>query len=146
MNKILKAFENNKLTPVFITGIFYLTIDRVIMPILFKNGSICLCKGVTGIPCPGCGMTRASTELLHGDFRGAWEMHPLIFYIIIAIPLGLFFKFVTKNQKHFNILTIITIIIFLVTWLVRMILLFPNYAPLDYNDQNLLSLIIRLLF
>jgi hypothetical protein len=30
-----------------------------------------------GIPCPGCGLTRASLLLLSGDFAGALRMHPL---------------------------------------------------------------------
>lgn len=37
----------------------------------------CPIKFMTGIPCPGCGMTRAVTSCLHGDFAGAFHFHPL---------------------------------------------------------------------
>jgi hypothetical protein len=34
--------------------------------------------GVLGIPCPGCGLTRATLALAHGDLRGALHLHPLV--------------------------------------------------------------------
>jgi hypothetical protein len=30
-----------------------------------------------GLPCPGCGLTRATMALLHGDFGAALRFHPL---------------------------------------------------------------------
>lgn len=40
-------------------------------------GGLCLVRHFTGIPCPGCGMTRAVLSVLHGDFRTAFAYHPL---------------------------------------------------------------------
>jgi hypothetical protein len=37
-----------------------------------------------GIPCPGCGLTRATFALLHGDLRGALGFHPLV---LVLSPL-----------------------------------------------------------
>ena len=31
-----------------------------------------------GIPCPGCGLTRATLALLHGDVHTALRFHPLV--------------------------------------------------------------------
>ena len=36
------------------------------------------------MPCPGCGMTRAVTLLLAGDWRGSLHMHPLALPVIAA--------------------------------------------------------------
>ena len=38
--------------------------------------SLCLVKGLTGLDCPGCGMTRAFLLIGHGRFADAVAMHP----------------------------------------------------------------------
>jgi hypothetical protein len=37
----------------------------------------CLVRHLTGVPCPGCGMTRAMLFLARGDWRRAVLFHPL---------------------------------------------------------------------
>ena len=37
------------------------------------------------IPCPGCGMSRALLALLKFDFSLAFEMHPLVFLLPVAV-------------------------------------------------------------
>ena len=36
----------------------------------------------TGVPCPGCGMTRACVALASGDARSAWSLHPFAFLLV----------------------------------------------------------------
>ena len=36
----------------------------------------CLFAEITGLPCPGCGLTRATSTLLHGDWLTSWQFHP----------------------------------------------------------------------
>jgi hypothetical protein len=45
----------------------------------------CPMKTILGIPCPGCGMTRAARFALHGDFAGATRMQPLWFVVMPAV-------------------------------------------------------------
>jgi len=45
---------------------------------------VCPMAALTGIPCPGCGMTRAALSALHGDFATSLRFHPLG---MIIIPL-----------------------------------------------------------
>lgn len=102
----------------------------------------CILKNLTGMPCPGCGMTRAGIALLHFDFVGAFNYNPMIFLLpIIAIVL-IFkeYKFIAllNNSKIFWVLMLAILV---VTFVLRMIYVYPN-VPLDYNEHNLLSIVI----
>jgi len=45
----------------------------------------CPLRLTTGLPCPTCGMTRATRFALHGDFAAATRMHPLWFIVLPAL-------------------------------------------------------------
>ena len=47
----------------------------------------CVFRTVTGIPCPGCGMTRAWLAVLRLDFAAALAYHPLFWIVPAAIAL-----------------------------------------------------------
>jgi hypothetical protein len=56
---------------------------------------VCPTASLLGVPCPGCGLTRATLALLRGDWRGALHLHPLVpllaplyFGLIGAAALG----------------------------------------------------------
>jgi hypothetical protein len=40
------------------------------------------------VPCPGCGLTRATRLALHGDLAGAMHVHPLWLVVVPAVALG----------------------------------------------------------
>src|SRR5262245_22286270 len=54
-----------------------------------KTGFFPLCpfRWLTGFTCPGCGITRALHQILHGHFLAAFELNPLF---LISIPFLLF--------------------------------------------------------
>lgn len=47
----------------------------------------CPVREVTGVPCPGCGLTRAIMLLLRGDFYGALKMHAYAPLLLVALLL-----------------------------------------------------------
>jgi hypothetical protein len=53
----------------------------------------CIFRNVTGIPCPGCGLTRSFVHLAHGNFMKALEFHlmgPVLFVLcLLQIPYRL---------------------------------------------------------
>lgn len=44
---------------------------------------------LTGMYCAGCGVLRASHDLVHLDFAGAWQMNPLWVLVVPVLIAGL---------------------------------------------------------
>lgn len=49
----------------------------------------CPIRFVTGIPCPGCGMTRAWLSLLSGNEAAAFAFHSLFLLAPVSVALAL---------------------------------------------------------
>lgn len=47
----------------------------------------CLLHATTGIPCPTCGMTRATWHLLHGEIGAAFLLNPLMAAALLGAAL-----------------------------------------------------------
>ncbi|MFH0878100.1 MAG: DUF2752 domain-containing protein [Lentisphaerota bacterium] len=47
-------------------------------------GWVCPFKATFGIPCPGCGLTAAMDQLLHGEVRAALHIHAFAPVFLIA--------------------------------------------------------------
>jgi len=60
-------------------AVWLLRLDRVPL-------TLCVFKGLTGLPCPTCGSTRALGRLFVLDFRGALAMNP--FTTVVAAVLA----------------------------------------------------------
>jgi hypothetical protein len=63
----------------------------VISPLLVAavtGFTVCPTAGLLGIPCPGCGLGRATLAALQGHFREAFAWHPL-FFLVSPLYVGL---------------------------------------------------------
>jgi hypothetical protein len=60
---------------------------RVWVPAPGTQNTVCLIRRFTGLPCPGCGMTRAFAHLAKGEWAAAASDHLLAF--AIAAELGI---------------------------------------------------------
>lgn len=108
-------------------------------------GSACPIALLTGLPCPGCGLTRACIAALTLHWKEAFALHPLFLLIPVVgalVVLGTAKPAVCRTRP-FEFGTIALAAVFLVCYVVRMILLFPHTAPYAYNYTSLLGLIIR---
>ncbi len=47
--------------------------------------SFCPFRMTTGLPCPGCGLTRSVVALAHGDLGGSLYFHPLGLLVVLAL-------------------------------------------------------------
>ncbi len=52
---------------------------------------VCLFRLMTGLPCMGCGMTRAIVAAAHGDFHSAFAWHPMGLALFLALWGGAVF-------------------------------------------------------
>lgn len=59
---------------------------------------VCQFHRLTGLNCPGCGMTRALYALLHGDFKAAWQDNALLVAAVIALPVRVVWLAVNKKN------------------------------------------------
>jgi hypothetical protein len=46
---------------------------------------ICPVRFLTGLPCPGCGLTRSWVYLAHGHWAEAWAAHPFVILSMLAV-------------------------------------------------------------
>lgn len=58
-------------------------------------GLPCIWQALLKIPCPGCGMTRATLAILRLDFAAALRLHPMVWsmpilYLYFLLDGGLF--------------------------------------------------------
>lgn len=110
------------------------------------TGTSCTLRSITGLPCPGCGLTRAWILLLQGDLAAAWAMHPLFW---MALPIVLVIAYLMiRNPDQLSSRSArfswgLIAIVFVLVYLVRMVLYFPGQEPLSWNDQAFIPRIFR---
>ncbi|NLO36270.1 MAG: DUF2752 domain-containing protein [Clostridiaceae bacterium] len=112
------------------------------------TGTGCTFASTTGLPCPGCGLTRALAAALHGDLALAFRLHPLFWLapLILAAVLVLLAVAPDKlSSPRLNALWIGLAILFMVVYLIRMALLFPDQEPMIWNEQAVLPRLFRFL-
>lgn len=81
----------------------------------------CPFKRITGLNCPFCGMTRAYTAFLCGDFKSAFTYHEL-FYLGIPFMLGLAHLRVLKKRRGIFIAVAIFCTVCAAAFVIRLIL------------------------
>ena len=103
----------------------------------------CIFRFMTGIPCPGCGMTRAWLAALRLDFAVAFAYHPLFWVVPIAFVLAFVCEEVasSKLKRGIDIAATVLCVLVVAVWIVRLInpadagLLFGGHAPAGVSDD-----------
>ena len=120
------------IAPAVIIALFYVLLHIV--------GIGCPIKFITGISCPGCGMSRAALSLLQLDFVAAFYYHP--FFPFVFIMAGAFILYILEKlpKKVYNAVTFIFCAAFLLLWIFRMI--FGDGEIVSFNPEN--SIFVRI--
>lgn len=96
---------------------------------------------VTGIPCPGCGLTRAVMLLIHGDVRASLRFHAfapilLLFILVLVLAALLPEKLIqpiisrteqVEGQTKFTLIILSGLILY---WLARLLFLNSSFVQL----------------
>lgn len=106
----------------------------------FLFGAFCPSVILAGIPCPGCGMTRAVFFFATGRFMRGWNMNPLgllwfalvVYFCVMRYGLG-------KKPKGLFGMGGVIIGLMVILYLVRMYLYFPGNPPISYTPGNMLE-------
>lgn len=93
----------------------------------------CPIKTITGISCPGCGMSRALLSLATLDWKSVVHYHPLAFIFVPAVILLIIFH-EKKMLKAKKFLITTFVIAFISLYLYRMVLV-PTDV-LEFAPQN----------
>jgi hypothetical protein len=92
----------------------------------------CPVRSSLGIPCPGCGLSRAVSSLLHGDWQAAWARHAFAPMVLGALGLIIGMAFLPEPLRRRGIaavasferrtgLTTLLLVALMVYWLVRLL-------------------------
>ena len=108
--------------------------------IIFKNFGIaipCIFHKITGLYCPGCGITRMLISLLHGNIEEAFMYNQLLFIMLPFFILYGFYELylyivdkkdtiLVKIPKYYSYILLGIVL----TWgIIRNLSIFPNLKP-----------------
>jgi hypothetical protein len=104
------------------------------------GGWPCPLKGALGIPCPGCGLTRATIALLRGDFAAAFRLHafaPLLLLGVAAFavsgllpaPQRAAFARLVARAEHSTRAAYVVLAALLLYWSARLLFLPGAFNP-----------------
>ena len=104
----------------------------------------CVFYKVTGIPCPGCGSTRAYLAAAGLRFGEAFKMHPLwpVTAPLLAVSVwkeGNLFRSRKANTLFYALMAAL----YIGVYIARMVTLFPDTPPMVFNENALLPALAR---
>lgn len=122
------------------SNIIILLITGLLILAAYVLGIGCPIKYMTGISCPGCGMTRAVVECIHLDFIRAWYYHPLFFTLpIIIIVLFFWAKIPSRIRKTMMIACIVA---YIAVYFIRLFFVKDTVVTIDVG-QGFIALVIK---
>jgi hypothetical protein len=102
----------------------------------------CPTAEVFHLPCPGCGLTRATLAALHGDFHASFHFHPVamlatplfvamlglaaLHYVLQRPPFG---RFTRAIDRSITVLAGVTMVLMIAVWAARFFGAFGGPVP-----------------
>ncbi len=106
-------------------------------------GAFCPSVIVAGLPCPGCGMTRAVLAFLTGRFETGMQMNPLgMVWILWALYFAVMRYGFGKKAKGLMTAGGVIVVMMIGVYAFRMYMEFPGKPPICYTPGNVLERIV----
>ncbi len=106
---------------------------------------VCPMVRLTGLPCPGCGMTRAAALFLQGRWLRAWQMHPFFYALLLLAIVAAVFRYgMGRAAPRMRALVSATLILAVGFYAYRMARYFPEQEPMVYFEGNALRFVAQL--
>lgn len=81
----------------------------------------CFIHLLTGLQCPGCGISRMLISMLYGDFRTAFSFHPFLFItwpVLLTLLLNADYRYIKQGRANLislmNLVAITYVVLLLV--------------------------------
>ena len=100
----------------------------------FIAGITCPLKFVTGISCPGCGMSRAVMNAVKGDFSAAFSYHPMWITLPIIAFFLIFFR-IKKMVTESNIVLGVFVTLMVLVYIYRLFFLAQDVVVFSPSDS-----------
>ena len=132
-----------------------LTVTVLVLGALLLGRGLCPLREVTGLPCPGCGLTRSFLLIAQGRFGEAWRMHPFSYGWLLLAVLSAWERYIypalrecrgesiPETGRLWKIGLILVCAGMLFYYVYRMGTCFPDTEPMTYRRDNLLELLLR---
>ena len=111
---------------------------------------VCPLPLATGIPCPGCGITRATAHATHGEFREAFRYHPLWPFVLAYAGMLWIYKILETSRGQppkwpSDRIALGGLAVMAVFWAVRLVWFFAHDGLSVMARDNLFARLARLL-
>lgn len=110
----------------------------VLYAVLHKlEGAFCPSVIIFGLPCPGCGMTRALLYVLQGEFVKATYINPAIYLWLVFLLYIIVMRYILgKPLKYITVIAGIIGVIMIIRFAYGMYMYYPNRPPFAYTGGN----------
>lgn len=107
----------------------------------------CPYRFVFGIPCMGCGMTRAFFAVLKCDLSGAIRYHPLVLLLPVIFLLFIIHMSSNNDIKHKKIYKIgwgVVVVLFCIVYFIRLLILDDPIIKIQIKDGLIYKILCHL--
>lgn len=122
-----------------------LAVGIALAVLLLITGEVCPIRRLWGIPCPGCGISRAGMLLLEGKLKEAFRMHAFVYAIPVLLAGGFTERYFFDSRCSFiKKAFYITAGLAILYYGYRMIVYFPNQEPMIFYNDSVLGKLLNL--